>query len=184
MENLTVNPREALYDYILTFCTPAIDADHIFWGRQNDIALPTDEDYVIFAPLNNIRHGTGFQVYEKGKTGEDSVILASQKELIFQIDCYSPMDLNSDGFNAQLRAESLETLSRTPQGAELFLKHGLNILYSENARDLSIVNDSNRYVSRWSVNLHLSLKFTFKIAQDYFTSINLDLMDADSRVKP
>ncbi len=180
-ENLTVNLRAAVYDFLCKYAAPLIDPNNIIWGNQNEITLPESDDYIIFSPLNTIRHGTGEEIYDPAK-GQYSI--SETIEVPVQIDCYANTETGEDGMNAMLRAQAIETIARSKLGVAHFKKHGISVLYAENARNITLVDEDNRFHSRWSVTLNLSMRSVIQVNQDYFNAVNFELIEVDSRFKP
>ena len=52
------NLHTALYEFLATYITPAIDPTQILAGDQQNMVLPENEDYVIYTVSGQIRHGT------------------------------------------------------------------------------------------------------------------------------
>ena len=187
--NETVNIREAIYDFIRTFAAPElpISDGHIIWANQNDIALPNDgNDIIIYQLLLNERVGTGVEEYDYRKDGKDIVRLTETVRSQIQIDCYAENSGNqTDGMEAMLRAQSLETVARSSQGV-LFLKRlGIDLLYADGVKDLGTVNESGKYQPRWMLTLHIAYQSVIEISQAYFDRVHpVGIHEVDSEYPP
>ncbi|MCD6620087.1 phage neck terminator protein, partial [Aeromonas veronii] len=74
---------------------------------------------------------------------------------------------------AQIRANNLHTLFRSSVAPEFFRRYGISALYADDATNTTLVSDSNQYLHRWSVNLHLSFKNTVTVPQPGFTKMQV-----------
>jgi hypothetical protein len=178
-QNLTVNFREAVFDFIAKFAAPVIPEENIIWGNQNEITLPESADYIIYSPLNTVRHGTGVESFDKNK---NTVTVEETIEIPVQIDCYANGNSGRDGMETFFRAQALETIARSLTGSDFFKRYNLGILYAENVRNLSSVDENNRMHPRWSVTIHLSACSVIQADQDFFDAVNLNLIET-SRYK-
>lgn len=181
VENLTVNLRQAVFDYIKTYAAPVVDEENIIWGNQNDISLPATDDFILFSPLYAIRHGTGEEQYDPVA---GTITLSETIEIPVQIDCYANTESGSDGMYAFMRAQSLETVSRSVLGPMHFKKYGLNILYADNARNLTFTDEDSRLHPRWSVTIHLTVRSVIQTAQEFFDSVWVRLIEVDTHFRP
>lgn len=102
-QNLTPNIRTAIQEFLEIFAVPAVAPENIFYGNQNNLALPPEgNDYVIYSYISSVRHGTSAEDWEKDQT-DDNVYLSTTTEVLVQVDCYASTLNGSDGMNAMLR---------------------------------------------------------------------------------
>lgn len=181
VENLTTNLRQAVFDFIKTYAAPVVPEEYVIWGNQNDITLPVTDDFILFSPLNAIRHGTGEENYDPDA---GTITLAETIEVPVQIDCYANSESGSDGMDAFNRAQALETVSRSILGTRHFKKYGMSILYAENVRNMTYTDEDLRLHSRWSVTIHLSVRSVIQTTQEFFNSVGVQLVECDTRFKP
>jgi hypothetical protein len=181
--NLTPNFRAALYEFIAQFAAPVIDKSAIFYGNQNNIALPENNDYIVFSYLSSVRHGTNSERWEK-TDGNDYLYLSNTIEVIVQIDCYAVTTNGNDGINAMLRAQALETVARSTAGVQFFNDRGISLLYADDPRDATFVGDSDSYVRRSTLTIHLSFESQVRTSVDYFYDVKLDLKNVDVSYPP
>lgn len=165
------NPRLAVYELLSHYLTPEIDTNCIYWGNQNNIALPAEaQDYVIFNLLSTQRHGTNKSTYDADDEIESHDV---EYEYLFQIDCYSLVDGEHDGITAMQRAQSIEILSRGGQAQELFEENGFHMLYCDPPADTTITTDDNTYVRRASVTLHIASHTKLSLTMEGFNSVSV-----------
>lgn len=181
--NLTPNFRAALFEFIVQYTAPAIDKNSIFYGNQNNIALPEDNDYIVFSYLSSVRHGTSSEKWEK-TDGDDYLYLSNTIEVLVQIDCYAVTTNGNDGINAMLRAQALETVARSTVGVQFFNDRGISLLYADDSRDTTFVGDSDSYVRRSTLTIHLSMESQVRTSVDYFYNVKLDLKNVDVSYPP
>ena len=181
--NTTPSVREAVYSFLETYLAPPVAPDHIIWGNQNNLTLPEDgDDFVIFYLMSNVRHGSGFEHWDK--VGADEQTVSETLEGLVQIDCYCSGDNPSDAENARLRAQTIETLARSTVAPSFFRKKGMGCLYSEDAKDTTTVGEGDLYQHRWTVTLHISYPSRVVISQDFFIAVDVNLHPVDVEYKP
>lgn len=181
VQNLTVNLRQAVFDFIKTYAAPVVAEENIIWGNQNDITLPVSDDYIIFSPLQAIRHGTGEENYNPVT---ETITLVETIEVPVQIDCYANSESGSDGMDAFKRAQALETVSRSILGTRHFKERNLGLLYAENVRNSTFNDEDLRLHSRWTVTIHLSVRSVIQTTQDFFNAVDFRLVECDTHFKP
>lgn len=170
----------AVEGFLLNFSTPPItnDGNHIIPGFTNDQSLPNDGgDFCIYTPISMVRRGTDVEEWFKDTT--DAINYNEYVESIWQIDCYS----KSPAY-AQQRVQTYETIMRSPAGVAYFSPLYVDCLFADSPRNLSMILDSKKYRSRWSIELHLGFWKQVQIQFDYFTSITPELIDVDAKFKP
>lgn len=162
----------AVHDFLKTYLTPAVDADCIRWGNQNNITLPAqNNDYVIFYVSGMERHGTTVETYN---AADELLTLKESSEITVRVDCYADSSNGEDGTNAQIRAHNLELLARSSVAPRFFKSYGLSLLYADPAVDTTILqDDSGEYLHRWMVVLHLHTTNTLTVTQEGFTDLKL-----------
>ena len=88
-----------------------------------------------------------------------------------RVDCYAESRNGSSGINAQIRAHNLEMLTRSSVACDFFKPYGIYPLYADSPQDTTVISDSNNYLHRWTVNLHLNLTNSFKVFQEGFEEV-------------
>ena len=167
------NLHTALYEFLTTYITPAIDPSQVLTGDQQNMVLPENEDYIIFTVVSQMRHGTTSEDYDPD--GE-TLALKELNEVTVKVDCYADSTNSSEDdaiLRAQIRANNLHTLFRSSVAPEFFRRYGISALYADDATNTTLVSDSNQYLHRWSVNLHLSFKNTVTVPQPGFTEMKV-----------
>jgi hypothetical protein len=163
----------ALYAFLERYITPSVNSDCIFLGSQENMVLPEGEDYVIYQVIQQIRHGT---TTEKYNPDNELLELKELNEIIVKVDCYADSTNSTDNdalLRAQIRANNLNLLFRSSVACSFFKSYGISALYAEDATDTTLISDSNQYLHRWSVNIHLSMPNTVTVVQEGFTSMKI-----------
>ena len=163
----------ALYAFLERYITPSVNSDCIFLGSQENMVLPEGEDYVIYQVIQQIRHGTTTESYNAEK---ELLELKELNEIIVKVDCYADSTNSTDNdalLRAQIRANNLNLLFRSSVACSFFKSYGISALYAEDATDTTLISDSNQYLHRWSVNIHLSMPNTVTVVQEGFTSMKI-----------
>lgn len=161
--------RKAIYNFLKQYLQPTVNPNAILWGNQNNISLPAGtNDYCIFYIQNQIRHGTNTEDYDPDA---ETLTLRESSEIIVRVDCYATSVNGVSGINAQIRAHNLELLTRSSVACAFFKEYGLYPLYADSPQDTTIISDSNNYLHRWTINLHLNFTNSLTVSQEGFTKM-------------
>ena len=169
------NLHTALYEFLTTYITPKIDPTQILAGDQQNMVLPENEDYVIYTVSGQIRHGTTSEDYDPD--GE-TLALHELNEVVVKVDCYADSTNSTQDdaiLRAQIRANNLNTLFRSSVAPDFFKSYGISALYADDAQNTTLLSDSQQYLHRWTVNLHLSFKSSVVIPQPGFTAMKVKM---------
>ena len=166
--------------FLLNFSTPTLTDDglHVIPGNANDQSLPADGgDFCIYTPLFMGRRGTNVEEWQAEPI--DAVNYCEYVETVWQIDCFSQSMVN-----AQQMAQTFELIARSEAGVNFFKPLSVDCLFAENLRNLSFVLDSKKYVSRWRLELHLGFWKQIQVSFDFFTSVNVNVVNVDVSFPP
>ena len=166
--------------FLLNFSTPPLAADglHVIPGNANDQSLPADGgDFCIYTPLLMSRRGTNAEDWNTAPA--EAVNYDEYVETVWQIDCFSRSMVS-----AQQLATTFELIARSEAGVNFFKPLSVDCLFAENLRNLSFVLDSKKYVSRWSLELHLGFWKQIQVSFDFFTSVNVNVVNVDVSFPP
>ena len=169
------NLHTALYEFLTTYITPAIDPSQVLAGDQQNMVLPENEDYVIYTVSGLTRHGTTSEDYNPD--GE-TLSLHELNEVVVKVDCYadSTNSTKDDAIlRAQIRANNLNTLFRSSVAPDFFKRYGISALYADDAQNTTLVSDSQQYLHRWTVSLHLCFKSSVVVPQPGFTKMGIKM---------
>lgn len=166
--------------FLLNFSTPTLmdDGLHVIPGNANDQSLPADGgDFCIYTPLLMSRRGTNAEDWNTAPA--EAVNYDEYVETVWQIDCFSRSMVS-----AQQLATTFELIARSEAGVNFFKPLSVDCLFAENLRNLSFVLDSKKYVSRWSLELHLGFWKQIQVSFDFFTSVNVNVVNVDVSFPP
>lgn len=169
------NLHTALYEFLTTYITPAIDSTQILAGDQQNMVLPENEDYVIYTVSGLTRRGTTSEDYDPD--GE-TLALHELNEVVVKVDCYADSTNSTQDdaiLRAQIRANNLNTLFRSSVAPDFFKHYGISALYADDAQNTTLVSDSNQYLHRWTVSLHLCFKSSVVVPQPGFTKMGIKM---------
>lgn len=169
------NLHTALYEFLTTYITPAIEPTQILAGDQQNMVLPENEDYVIYTVSGLTRHGTTSEDYDPD--GE-TLSLHELNEVVIKVDCYADSTNSTQDdaiLRAQIRANNLNTLFRSSVAPDFFKRYGISALYADDAQNTTLVSDSQQYLHRWTVNLHLCFKSSVVVPQPGFTKMGVKM---------
>ena len=165
----------ALYEFLTTYITPAIEPTQVHAGDQQNMVLPENEDYIIFTVVSQMRHGTTSEDYDPD--GE-TLSLHELNEVVVKVDCYADSTNSTQDdaiLRAQIRANNLNTLFRSSVAPDFFKRYGISALYADDAQNTTLVSDSQQYLHRWTVNLHLCFKSSVVVPQPGFTKMDVKM---------
>lgn len=166
--------------FLLNFSTPPLAADglHVIPGNANDQSLPADGgDFCIYTPIYFGRRGTNVEEWQAEPI--DAVNYCEYVETVWQIDCFSQSMVN-----AQQMAQTFELIARSEAGVNFFKPLHIDCLFAENLRNLSLIVDSKKYVARWCFELHLGFWKQVQVPFDYFTSVDVNVVNVDVKFPP
>lgn len=169
------NLHTALYEFLTTYITPAIEPTQILAGDQQNMVLPENEDYIIFTIVSQMRHGTTSEDYDPD--GE-TLSLHELNEVVVKVDCYADSTNSTQDdaiLRAQIRANNLNTLFRSSVAPDFFKRYGISALYADDAQNTTLVSDSQQYLHRWTVSLHLCFKSSVVVPQPGFTEMGIKM---------
>lgn len=169
------NLHSALYEFLTTYITPAIEPTQVLAGDQQNMVLPENEDYVIYTVSGQIRHGTTSEDYDPD--GE-TLSLHELNEVVVKVDCYADSTNSTQDdaiLRAQIRANNLNTLFRSSVAPDFFKRYGISALYADDAQNTTLVSDSQQYLHRWTVSLHLCFKSSVVVPQPGFTEMGINI---------
>ena len=169
------NLHSALYEFLTTYITPAIDPTQVLAGDQQNMVLPENEDYIIFTIVSQMRHGTTSEDYDPD--GE-TLSLHELNEVVVKVDCYADSTNSTQDdaiLRAQIRANNLNTLFRSSVAPDFFKRYGISALYADDAQNTTLVSDSLQYLHRWTVSLHLCFKSSVVVPQPGFTKMDVKM---------
>lgn len=169
------NLHTALYEFLTTYITPAIGSTQVLAGDQQNMVLPENEDYIIFTIVSQMRHGTTSEDYDPD--GE-TLSLHELNEVVVKVDCYADSTNSTQDdaiLRAQIRANNLNTLFRSSVAPDFFKRYGISALYADDAQNTTLVSDSQQYLHRWTVNLHLCFKSSVVVSQPGFTKMDVKM---------
>lgn len=157
----------AIYDYLAKYIYPAIDADCIQYGNQNNVVLPEDtNDYCIFFIENGTQTATTIEEYDPEK---EQLTLKGKKEIIFRVDLYANSVNGNTNNIAFERAQNLQTIFKSSVSVRQLKEMGLTPLYADDPSDTTInSNDSENYLFRWTVRLHCYINHSITLSEEGF----------------
>lgn len=181
----SLNSSERVYKAIKDFekvvLNPPVAEDSVFWGYANDLSLPDgSNEYVINTIVSHVEHGTPVTRYEwDDDLGRYVARVYKLEEMVLQVDCYS-----DDPESARMRAECLGAISRTSLGVDFFRQHGLSSLYADPPRNTTVVVDAEKYVHRWTVDVHLTYTHAMTLDAEGFTAAKVKVVNVDVEFSP
>lgn len=175
----------AVNDFILLFVKNAnVDAltqPQIIRGWQNVVAgLPKDsQEYAVLTLLSTVRHGTNYHKYAfaEGDTGLVNTVSRMAEHMV-QVDFCSAFPKQTEEA-ARIRAEILETLTRDLVAVDFFASYGFSACYADDVRPLPFQNESEQWVARYAVTMHLSGWTETPVELESFEDVNLYLENVD-----
>ena len=150
-------------------------------GWQNVVsALPKDsQEYAVLTLLATTSHGTNVHRYTHadGDTGLVETVSRMAEHMV-QVDFCSAFPQQTEEA-ARIRAEILEMLTRDRVATDFFAAYGFTACYAEDVRPLSFQNESEQWVARYIVTMHLSGWTETPMDLDSFEDVNLYIENVD-----
>lgn len=163
---------DAVNDYILQFTD--VEQDKLFRGYQNRSVLPQTQDYTLFYTEGNERIGTNVDEVQDFKT-----IVKALREYVVNIDfCGESQELVEE------RATSLSVLGRSFLSCNFFKTYGINFSYADEAQYLPFVDDTEQYVHRYRIVLHLTRWDNVEVNSQTAINAEVYVENVDAHHKP
>ena len=172
----------ALHGYISQ--VTGLDEALIFRGQQSRMVLPKKGAYCIYTPIIRQRRGTNlyrFDAVEKpdNKNGVDS--LTALVLIDVQVDFY---DVDADK-----NAQALEIASRSYIGTDYFKRRqkpvDVRVVTSQAPRNLTGIDTSNQYETRWSVTITAEINSVFSQDLPWFEDVKWNkFVNVDAEFPP
>lgn len=168
----------AVYDFITTALSPP--PVNVVRGWQNRAALPDSSEFVVLTLISAPRRGTNVHEWTQNDGGPDSIIesVSMLSELVVQVDF-----CGLDAATVMGYATQLVMLARDAVAVDFFAGYGLSCLYADNPLSLPYSNELDQWVTRYAVQLHLSVWSGIPVQRDYFDSVTVHIEDVDMHHK-
>ena len=163
---------DAVNDFILAFL-PDMPQDGIYRGYSNRMALPANNEYIIYSIASTLRVGTDVLTYEKA--GEQVITVKAFRQYAVDVDICS-----ADRQTAQTRATTLETIGRCYLAVDFFKARGIDFDYCDDVQYLPFTDDTEQYVERYRVTLHLARWETVTVPQEYAERVVAKVVNIDT----
>ena len=158
-----------IYDYLASVIYPDIEGAHVFYGNQNNIVLPDDNDYCIFYVSGINRTATTIEKYDHKN---ERMQYFGKGDMTCLVDLYASSQNGDTNITALQRAENLALLFKSEYTAQIFKDTGLTPLFADEPSDTSLPNsDSGNYLFRSSVALHFYVNHDLTIDAEGFNQI-------------
>ena len=175
----------AVNDFILTYVknneVKALKQKAVIIGWQNVVSvLPKNaQEYAVLTLLATQRHGTNVR-YRQNAEGDNGFVetISRMAEHMVQVDFCSARPQQGEEV-ARLRAEIMEILHRDRTAIEFYKKYGISSCYAEDIRPMPFQNESEQWVARYIVTLHLSGWTATNIEIDTFSDVGVYIENVD-----
>ena len=155
-----------IYDYLANVIYPNVNGEHVFYGNQNNIVLPDDNDYCIFYVSGINRTATTIEKYD---STNELMQYFGKGDMNCRVDLYASSQNGDTNVTALQRAENLALLFKSDYTAQIFKDTGLTPLFADEPSDTSLPNsDSGNYLFRSSVTLHFYVNHDLMIDTEGF----------------
>lgn len=158
-----------IYAFLSNMLYPAVESGHVFYGNQNNITLPDDNDYCIFYLSGLNRTSTTLEEYD---ADNEQLTLRGKADMACRVDIYCSSQNGDTNITALQRAENLAILFKSSEGVYQFKDSGLTPLYADEPSDTSLPNsDSGNYLFRATVTLHFYVNHSLTIDKYGFNTV-------------
>lgn len=163
---------EAVNDYILQYTN--VQQDNLFRGYQNRSALPQTQDYTMYWLGDNTRIGTNVDEVKDTETTVNSL-----REYTVNIDfCGNDQEVVEE------RAKNLAVLGRSYFSVDFFKSYGITFNYAEEVKYLPFVDETEQYVHRYRIVLHLTRWDKVVVPQQTAIVVEPRIENVDEHHKP
>ena len=139
---------------------------NVVCGFNNRVALPADNDFIIFTVMNPFRYGTPLEV-----TTNKGVTSYQTYRCIVQIDFYGNLAFD--------RACDIVNISRTELLCNFLKTYGIQPIACDDAKNLTNILGEKEYVDRWSVDLEIDYQKAVNDNQDWFNTAELNIFETE-----
>lgn len=155
---------KAVNNFILNFTDMTQEA--VYQGYQNRAARPADtQDFTVFAIADTERVGTNVTEF----TTDDTITQKALREYSIDVDfCSTSTEL------ALQRARALETIGRSFIATDFFKAYGIGFNYCDDVLYLPYTDDTQQWVERCRVTLHLTRLEAVSVPQQYAERVKID----------
>ena len=163
---------EAVNDYILQYTD--VQQDNLFRGYQNRSTLPQTQDYTMYWLGDNARIGTNVDEFQDYKT----TVKALREYAVYIDFCGDDQEV------VENRAISLAVLGRSFFSVNFFKTYGITFNYAEEVKYLPFVDETEQYVHRYRIVLHLTRWDSVDIDLESAVKADVYLENVDAHHKP
>ena len=163
---------DAVNDFILQYTD--VEQEKLFRGYQNRSALPQTQDYTLFYMDSTNRVGTNVDHVEDLKTTVHAL-----REYVVNIDFCGDNQEVIEG-----RATNLAVLGRSFFAVNFFKTYGITFNYADEVQYLPFTDDTEQYIHRYRIVLHLARWDSVTIKQDTAIKADVYIENVDAHHKP
>jgi hypothetical protein len=146
------------------------DGDHVVKELSNRVAMPKG-NFINMWGLFKMGLSTPVETYN----GAGSLAVQRPLRYTMQVDCY--------GTDSSNIASLLAVVFRTSQSVLFFQNYSMTPLWVDEPKKMTFINGEEQYEERWVTVIHFQYNPSATAVQDYVTSTEVALIDAD-RVYP
>ena len=163
---------DAVNDYILQYTD--VVQDNLYRGYQNRSTLPQTQDYTMYYVERKVRIGTNVDKIEDIKT-----TVYSLQEYVVNIDfCGDNQE------TVEQRATDLAVLGRSFLSVNFFKTYSINFDYAEDVNYLPYVDETDQYVQRYRIVLHLTKWESVEVKSESAIHADVYVENVDAHHKP
>lgn len=163
---------DAVNDFLRTFLAD-ISQENLFRGYSNRMALPADNEYIIYSVVNTQRVGTNIISYKLSE--KSKITLKTLRQYAVDVDICS-----NDRGTAQNRATTIETIGRSYIAVDFFKQREIDFDYCDDVQYLPFTDDTEQYVERYRVTLHFTRWEEVEVSQDYAERVIAKVINIDT----
>lgn len=175
---------EAVNDFILAYAQgqdlPTLTQKQIIRSWQNlDNILSQTQEAVVLTLQSVRRHGTNVHTRRNAdaETGIIETVSCLNKYEV-QID-FCALCPQIPEYVPRVRAENIEILAQDGIGVTFFLHYGLSSCYADTVQAVPFTKESDQYISRYSITLHISGWKHIETNLDSFTDVKVHFENVD-----
>jgi len=162
----------AVNDFILQYTD--VQQDNLFRGYRNRSILPNTQDYTMYYMDSHARIGTNVDEISDFKTKVHEL-----REYVVNIDfCGDKQEVVEE------RATNLAVLGRSFLSVNFFKTYNITFNYAEDAQYLPYVDETDQYVQRYRIVLHLTHWDNIEVKSESAIKADVYVENVDVHHKP
>ena len=155
---------------------PALEKDGeiLIYRGFGESSPPATTDYIVFTRTSDLQLELTMEDFQSNfETREDGTLtIAPLRQFYYQVDSY--------GKHSADRGIRLRSIFNSGKGPEFFRKYhnkygGIGVIRAGGGDNITEVDGTGKYASRWSFDLSLAARITTVVSQDWLDKLSIKI---------